>query len=68
LRTIDILRCIVEENRKQGLAVIGHGVRAAGLPEGLFRGQVMVAHAEEFRYTAFGNQLDPARIPPWSVS
>jgi len=48
--------------------VIGHGVRAAGLPEGLFRGQVMVAHAEEFRYTAFGNQLDPARIPPWSVS
>jgi hypothetical protein len=54
---------IVEEARRQGLPVIGHGVREVGLPQALFRGQVMVAHAEEFFYTAFHNQADPALIP-----
>lgn len=47
---------VVDEANKLGLAVIGHGVRAVGLPAGLFRGQVMVAHAEEFYYTTFANQ------------
>ncbi|MGV3590067.1 MAG: amidohydrolase family protein [Gammaproteobacteria bacterium] len=50
---------VVDEAKAQGLAVIGHGVRSVGLPEGLFRGQVMVAHAEEFYYTVFGNQPQP---------
>lgn len=49
---------IVDESRKQGLPVIGHAVRSVGLPAALFRGQVMVAHAEEFYYTAFGNKPD----------
>jgi hypothetical protein len=54
---------IVAEARRQHLAVIGHGVRAVGLPEALFAGQAMVAHAEEFFYTAFHNQTDTALIP-----
>lgn len=47
---------LVDEGKKLGLAVVGHGVRSVGLPAGLFRGQVMVAHGEEFYYTVFGNQ------------
>ena len=54
---------LVDEGRKLGLAVIGHGVRAVGLPAALFQGQVMVAHAEEFLYTAFGNKPNFAAIP-----
>lgn len=54
---------IVSEARKDGMAVVGHGVRAVGLPKALFEGQIMVAHAEEFYYTAFGNRTDTARIP-----
>jgi imidazolonepropionase-like amidohydrolase len=55
---------IVDEGRRQGLPVIGHGVRAVGLPKALFEGQVMVAHAEEFFYTAFANHVptDPAIV------
>jgi imidazolonepropionase-like amidohydrolase len=58
-----VFTATVDEARKQGLAVIGHGVRAVGLPAGLFQGQVMVAHAEEFLYTAFGNETNVAMIP-----
>jgi hypothetical protein len=54
---------IVDEGRKVGLPVIGHGVRSVGLPKALFEGQVMVAHAEEFLYTAFGHVPDYAAIP-----
>jgi len=62
--TVAEFDAIVAESRRQGLAVIGHGVRAVGLPDALFRGQVMVAHAEEFYYTAFHNEIpkDPAEI------
>ena len=49
---------LVDEGRHLGLPVIGHGVRAVGLPDALFHGQVMVAHAEEFLYTAFKNSRD----------
>jgi imidazolonepropionase-like amidohydrolase len=54
---------IVEEARRHGLPVIGHGARAVGLPQALFQGQVMVAHAEEFYYTGFQNRVDVTRIP-----
>ncbi len=54
---------IVSEARKDGMAVVGHGVRSVGLPKALFEGQIMVAHAEEFYYTAFENRTDTARIP-----
>jgi Amidohydrolase family len=55
---------IVDEGHKEGLPVIGHGVRAVGLPKALFEGQVMVAHAEEFFYTAFDNRVptDPSVV------
>ena len=53
---------VADEARKQGLSVAGHGVRAVGLPEALFLGQSMVAHAEEFYYTSFQNGADEARI------
>ena len=55
--TAEEFAAIVDEGRRQGLPVIGHGVRAVGLPEALFAGQVMVAHAEEFFYTAFHNRV-----------
>jgi len=42
--------------------VIGHGVRAVGLPEALFRGKVMVAHMEEFLYTALAGKPDEGRM------
>jgi len=54
---------IVDEARKQGLAVIGHGVESVGLPAGLFKGEAMVAHGEEFLYTAFYNKEDPDAVP-----
>jgi cytosine/adenosine deaminase-related metal-dependent hydrolase len=54
---------IVAEARSQGIAVIGHGVRSVGM-EGLLRGgQVMVAHAEEYIYTWFGDTTNPALLP-----
>ena len=55
--TAEEFAAIVAEGRLQGLPAIGHGVRAVGLPAGLFQGQVMVAHAEEFYYTAFGHHI-----------
>lgn len=55
----------VDEGRKLGLPVVGHAVRAEGvrLPAGLEMGQLMVAHAEEFVYTAFDNGTDEDKIP-----
>ena len=58
----DTFDALVEAGRRVGLPVVGHGVRAVGLPEALFRGQVMVAHAEEFIYTAFAESHDPATV------
>jgi hypothetical protein len=53
---------LVDGAREAGLAVIGHGVRSVGLPASLFKGLVMVAHAEEFFYTTFAYTPDDARI------
>ena len=54
----------IDEGRKLGIPVIGHAVRAegVGLPHGLEMGQMMVAHAEEFVYTAFDNGTDESKI------
>jgi imidazolonepropionase-like amidohydrolase len=54
----DQFLAVTDEARKQGLGVVGHAVRAIGVPQGLFHGQSMVAHAEEFYYTAFQNRPD----------
>ncbi|HKG90550.1 MAG TPA: amidohydrolase family protein [Gemmatimonadaceae bacterium] len=47
------MAAIGDEARRQGLAVIGHGVRSVGLERGFELGQVMVAHAEEYIYVDF---------------
>jgi len=57
-----VFDALVDEGRKLGMAVIGHGVLAVGLPAALFRGQVMVAHGEEFIYTAFHDKVDQSKI------
>lgn len=61
--TAEEFEAAVDEGRKRGMAVIGHGVRAVGLPQGLLAGQVMVAHGEEFFYTAFNRQPRQELIP-----
>lgn len=55
----------IDEGRKLGIPVVGHAVRTegVGLPRGLEMGQMMVAHAEEFIYTAFDNGTDESKIP-----
>ncbi len=55
---------LLEEAKQQGLAVIGHGVRAPGMSGILQAGQVMIAHAEEYLYTHFRNGRDPTLISP----
>lgn len=57
-----VFAAIVAEAKRHDMGVIGHGVRAVGLPKSLFEGQIMVAHAEEFLYTAFESNTDRARI------
>lgn len=54
---------IIDEARRQGLAVVGHGVRAPGLEVSLRAGQIMVAHAEEYLYTFFHDKEDRTLIP-----
>ena len=54
---------VTDEARKQNIGVVGHGVRAVGLPAALFLGQSMVAHAAELYYTAFQNREDEKLIP-----
>ena len=44
-------RALVDEGRRRGLPVVGHGVTAVGVERQLDAGQLMVAHAEEFLYT-----------------
>lgn len=63
----ECFHALVEEGRRLGLPVIGHGVRKVGLERQLDAGQVMVAHLEEFLYTTFAHPgagpPDPALIP-----
>jgi hypothetical protein len=58
---------LVEEGKRLGITVIGHGVTSVGLEKQLDVGQIMVAHTEEFLYTTFGypdrGRPDPAQIP-----
>jgi hypothetical protein len=64
-------RALVDEGRRRGLPVVGHGVTAVGVERQLDAGQLMIAHAEEFLYTYLlqpgAGSADPvpdtARIP-----
>jgi tetratricopeptide (TPR) repeat protein len=59
----DIFAAVLDEARKQHIAVVGHVATAVGLESSLVQGQVMIAHAEEYYKTYFENKPDDARIP-----
>jgi imidazolonepropionase-like amidohydrolase len=54
---------LAHEAERQGIGIVGHGIRSIGMERGLAAGQVLVAHGEEYFYTFFGGNADPARIP-----
>ncbi|MGI9102943.1 MAG: amidohydrolase family protein [Terriglobales bacterium] len=58
----DIYAAVLDEARKRHIAVVGHIPTAVGLEKALASGQVMVAHAEEYYKTYFGNSPDESRI------
>jgi cytosine/adenosine deaminase-related metal-dependent hydrolase len=49
----DVFEALVEEGRRQGIPVVGHGVTRVGIERQLAAGQLMVAHLEEYLYTVF---------------
>ncbi len=49
----DVFQAFIDEGKKQGLPVVGHGVTRVGIERQLAAGQLMVAHAEEYLYTVF---------------
>jgi imidazolonepropionase-like amidohydrolase len=49
----DVFDALAAEGRREGLPLVGHGVRAVRLQRQLDDGQTLVAHAEEFFYTFF---------------
>jgi imidazolonepropionase-like amidohydrolase len=59
----DIYKAVVDEAKRQHIAVVGHIPNAVGLEMALASGQVMVAHGEEYYKTFFGNKPDEALIP-----
>lgn len=46
-------QAFIDEGRREGLPVVGHGVTRVGIERQLAAGQLMVAHLEEYLYTAF---------------
>jgi len=58
----------LDEARRQGMAVVGHGLTRVGLERQLALGQKLVAHAEEFLYTTFASATsdDPDAPPDWA--
>ncbi len=69
--TPETFSAFVDEGRREGLSVLGHGVTSVGIRPQLEAGQLMVAHLEEYLYTVFfppdadvGNAAPPfAQIP-----
>lgn len=65
----ECFQALMDEGRRLGLPIVGHGVTRVGLERQLDAGQLMVAHTEEFLYTFFSrpgepeHAPDPARIP-----
>ena len=49
----DVFDAFVTEGKRQGIPVVGHGVTLVGIERQLAAGQMMVAHLEEYLYTAF---------------
>lgn len=53
----EVFDAFIDEGRRQHLPVVGHGVTSVGILHQLDAGQVLVAHTEEFLYTAFSQAL-----------
>lgn len=53
---------ILEEARRQRLAVVGHAVRSVELKDAMNAGQVMVVHGEEYIYMYFHRSRDLALV------
>jgi len=49
----DVFEAFIDEGRREGLPVVGHGVTRVGLRRQFADGQLMVAHLEEYLYTVF---------------
>lgn len=49
----DVFAVLAQEASRQGVPLVGHGVTRVGVERQLAAGQVMVAHLEEYLYTAF---------------
>lgn len=58
-----VFRAIADEAKRQGMPVVGHGVRSVGLERAFDAGQMMLSHGEEYLYTFFVTNPDPSRIP-----
>lgn len=54
---------MLDEAKKQRIAVVGHIPSSVGLEKALASQQVMVAHGEEYYKTFFDNTPDESRIP-----
>ncbi|WP_116811110.1 amidohydrolase family protein [Steroidobacter cummioxidans] len=65
--SVECFQALIEEGRRQQIAVVGHGVSQVGLERQLAAGQILVAHTEEFMYTVFSSLNDrppsPEQIP-----
>jgi imidazolonepropionase-like amidohydrolase len=59
----DIYGAVLDEAKKQSIAVVGHIAPAVGLEKSLDAGQVMIAHGEEYYKTYFEHKPDDSRIP-----
>jgi Amidohydrolase family len=58
----DAYQALMAKAKSENISVIGHGVRAPGMQGVLNSGQVMIAHAEEYLYTFFGNAPNESKI------
>jgi hypothetical protein len=59
----DMYAAVLDEAKKQEIAVVGHIPPSVGLEKALALGQVMVAHGEEYYKTFFDENPDESRIP-----
>jgi imidazolonepropionase-like amidohydrolase len=60
-----VFDALADEGRRQHIPLVGHGVTAVRLERQLAKGQVLVAHAEEFFYTFFtAPGADETDTPP----
>ena len=60
----NVYAAVMDEARKQQIAVVGHIPAQVGLESSLDQGQIMIAHGEEYYKTYFQNKPDESRIAP----